>query len=215
MHSTETTILIAPEPPVNAPRPEGRRSDESLVASLQGGDREAFAELMERHKTGITSYLFRRVGDRDWAEDLAQEVFFRVFQKATTFKSEARFTTWLYRIAHNLSVDFLKRKRLEPRLGIVGRQDDSQGGGFEATDPDADPKEEVMRRETARKVFEAIEQLGPKYKDVFVLCALQGVRYEEAAGILGLSVKTVSSRLCRARKKFRGKIASVADKIKV
>jgi RNA polymerase sigma-70 factor (ECF subfamily) len=215
MHSTETTIVIAPEPPAKPPGPPGKRSDESLVASLQGGDREAFTELMGRHKGGITSYLFRRVGDRDWAEDLAQEVFFRVYRKAVTFKSEARFTTWLYRIAHNLSVDFLKRKRLEPRLGIVGKQNDSQGGGFVATDPGADPEEEVMRREAAKQVFEAIEGLGSKYKDVFVLCALQGLRYEEAAEVLGLSVKTVSSRLCRARKKFRGRIASVTDGIRV
>ncbi|MHC4777718.1 MAG: RNA polymerase sigma factor [Planctomycetota bacterium] len=214
MHSTESTILITPAAPVNEPERDRKRSDEALVEALRGGDRGAFRELMMRHKNGITSYLFRRVGDRDWAEDLAQEVFFRVFNKASTFKSEARFTTWLYRIAHNLSVDFMKRKRLEPRLGIVGTKPDSECGGFVAIDACLDPEEEAMRKEAATKVIEVVESLGAKYRDVFVLCAMQQLSYEEAAEVLGLSVKTVSSRLCRARKRFKGKIASVLDRIR-
>lgn len=191
---------------------EKARSDESLVEAVKRGDRGAFGALMERHKAGIVSYLYRRLSDRDWAEDLAQEVFLRVYRKVGDFKSDARFSTWLYRIAHNLSIDFLKRKRLEPRLGIGGGGSDSEPG-MEVESPSPDPEQDAMRRELGAKVLEAVHGLGAKYRDVFVLCAMQGLDYEGAAQVLGLSVKTVSSRLCRARKKFKAKMTPWVDTV--
>ena len=185
--------------------PEEPRSDETLVIAARNGDPESFSELMTRHKTGITSYLYRRIGDRTWAEDLGQEVFLRVYRKIGDFKADAKFTTWLYRIAHNLSVDFLKRRRLEPRLGVMGGAA-SESGSLRIEAPGSTPEEAAVRQELTGKVIETIESLGNKYRDVFVLCALQGLSYEEAGEVLGLSVKTVSSRLCRARKQFKARM---------
>ncbi len=193
--------------------PEKTVPDRALVEALQKGDRDAFRELMSRHKGGITSYLYRRVADRYWAEDLAQEVFLRAFRKIGTFKSQARFSTWLYRIAHNLSIDFLKRRKLEPRLKNMGGGETEGAPPFEVEAFGNDPGEEAVRRELREKVLETVQGLAKKYRDVFVLCTLQGLSYEEAAEVLDLSVKTVSSRLCRARKRFKARVEPFLDRI--
>ncbi|MCU0723240.1 MAG: sigma-70 family RNA polymerase sigma factor [Planctomycetes bacterium] len=204
MPQVETGIPVSSEAIRMA---EARLSDEALVASLQGGDEDAFRQLVGRYKSPVASYFFRRVRDRGWAEDLAQEVFLRVYQKIGGFKVESRFSTWLFRIAHNLSIDFLKRKHLEPRLGLDGGSSSTGGGGASAVPgPEADPGVELQRRELGARVVETIEALGSKYRDVFLLCAMEGMSYEDAGEVLGLTPKTVSSRLCRARKKFKARI---------
>jgi RNA polymerase sigma-70 factor, ECF subfamily len=195
------------------PMPGPGQSDEILVAALQGGDEEAFRDLLRRYKGPVASYLYRRVRDRDWAEDLAQEVFLRVYQKIGGFKAEARFSTWLFRVAHNLSVDFMKRKRLEPRP-VAMRQGSSDSGTAEPPSPETagDPRDQALREELGARVTETIEALGDKYRDVFLLCAMEGMTYEQAGEVLDLTPKTVSSRLCRARKKFKARIGPYVDR---
>jgi RNA polymerase sigma-70 factor (ECF subfamily) len=188
-----------------------QRSDELLIDQFVRGDEDSFKELVERYKRDIVSYVFRLVGDAGWAEDLAQDVFLKVYLKARDFRAKARFSTWLYRIAHNRAVDFLKRKKHEPKLVLHGGP---EGGGAEPIMPNRHegPHETSMRNELEAKLLGIVSDMDEKYRTVFVLCAMQRLSYEDAADVTGLSVKTVSSRLCRARKVFRAQAGPYLDR---
>jgi RNA polymerase sigma-70 factor (ECF subfamily) len=135
-----------------------------------------------------------------------------VFLKAGKFKAKSRFSTWLYRIAHNRAIDFLKRRRHEPKLVLNARaRPEGDEGDYEIPSSADDPSEISQRRELETKVMEVIGEMEDKYRSVFVLCAMKKLSYEDASGITGLPVKTVSSRLCRARKFFRARVQPFLD----
>ena len=189
-----------------------RKPDELLIDRFQRGEEDAFHEIVVRYKTELVSYLTRTVGDNGWAEDLAQDVFLKVFLNAGNFKARSRFSTWLYRIAHNRAVDFLKRKKHEPLLVLNAPRDSEQTDmPLGVLDRSQGPEQASLRNELEEKIMEIIDQMEEKYRTVFVLCAMQRLSYEEASEVTGLPVKTVSSRLCRARKFFRARAQPLLD----
>lgn len=188
------------------------RTDEVLLERFVDGDEAAFDELVLRYKREMVTYLERMVGDAGWAEDLAQDVFLKVYLKAGAFRARARFSTWLYRIAHNRAVDFLKRRKHEPRLVLHGaRETGADDREMPILDARGGPQECSSRRELEGKILDVVNGMDEKYRTVFVLCAMQRLSYEEAAEVTDLPVKTVSSRLCRARKLFRAKVRPYLD----
>ncbi|MCI0340410.1 MAG: sigma-70 family RNA polymerase sigma factor [Planctomycetales bacterium] len=190
-------------------------SDEALMASFQGGDRGAYRTLVDRHAGEILNYATRLVGDRGWAEDLTQDVFLRLWLKGSTFKAESKLSTWLYRVARNACLDFLKRRKHEPRLRdpAPGPASSSEYPALrlEAEDPAGGPERALERAELRGRVEAAIAALPERFRAPFVLCVLQGLSYDEAGAVLGCSVKTVSSRLSRARTRFRKAVAPYLD----
>jgi RNA polymerase sigma-70 factor (ECF subfamily) len=188
------------------------RSDELLIDRFRRGDRSAFGEIVERYKKEMVNYLYRLVGDAGWAEDLAQDVFLKVYLKADHFRARSKFSTWLYRIAHNRGVDFLKRRRHEPKLVLTaGSEKTGEVRDFDVVDHRDSPDGETHRGEMEKRIMGIVEEMDDKYREVFVLCAMKRLSYEDAAEVLDCSVKTVSSRLCRARKFFRAKVQPFLD----
>jgi RNA polymerase sigma-70 factor, ECF subfamily len=165
-------------------------SDEELLAAHLQGDRTAFAALMARHERRIYGLCFRVLGNREDAEDATQETFIGALRRAASFRGEAAFSTWLYRIAVNAATD-QARRRGRARLSPL----DPEEVGL-AADPGGDPGELVA---TAVTVQAALATVPEEFRVAVVLCDLYRVPYAEAAQILEVPVGTVKSRVFRGR----------------
>jgi len=182
------------------------RSDHDLMKACARGEMGSFAELVRRHKDFITNYLYRYTGDFRTAEDLAQEAFLRVFRKIPEYNATAKFTTWLYTIATNLAKDEFKRRSRHPAVPLEAQRPGADTSQIvTAAPPAATPRpEEASSREELRSyVHESLEALDPEAKEILVLREVQGLAYDEIAGILGVPVGTVKSRISRARMAFK------------
>lgn len=175
--------------------------DEILVAQFQAGRADAFDDLMKRYKGQIYAYLLRSVKNYEDAEELTIEVFFKAYRALDTWKPQARFSTWLYKIAHNLSIDFHRAKSRRPTYSL----DDEEFVLDEPTAVDlwSNPEWEVEEKDRHRVIREAIDQLSPKQKDVFMLNRYQGLQIKEITEVLGMAEGTVKIHLHRAVKKLQ------------
>ena len=190
------------------PLVKDERADEDLMLALKGGDDSAFAELMRRHRGPIVNYVNRLIGDRDRAEDLAQEVFLRVYRHAGTYRVTARFTTWLYTIASNLGKNELRNRARRRNVSMDDspyelKQDDyhlGTRGDFLQPDRITD------LNDRQRKVRTAIDSLPEHFRIMLVLRDLEGFAYEEIASMLDLPLGTVKSRINRARLEFKKRV---------
>jgi RNA polymerase sigma-70 factor (ECF subfamily) len=185
---------------------EHAETDEVLMARLVDGDLAAFDALYERHASRLRVFIARFIGDRDAADDLLQEVFLKVYRSPKSFDPKAKFLTWVYAVTRNACIDWLRRKKI--RFVPIGPSDDDDDGmpGIDPATPEYDrPEDKALSAELADHVATVTDALSPKLREVFVLCALQGLSYEEAADVIGCPVKTVSSRLSRARDSFFSK----------
>jgi len=186
-------------------------SDEHLMARFQSGDRLAYRLLVERYSRELLAFTARLLGDRTWAEDLTQDVFLRLYQKAHTFRAESTVATWLYRVARNACYDHLKRRKHEPRLMAVGAADGEPGSLPDPAAVEPTPARRLEQAELRDRVEAALAALPPRFREPFVLVVLQGLSYHDASRIAGCSVKTLSSRLSRARARFREQLAPYLD----
>jgi RNA polymerase sigma-70 factor (ECF subfamily) len=176
--------------------------DERLVRRAQRGDKAAFAELFTRYEGRIFGYLYRMVGNRAWAEDLAQEAFIQAHQHLSQLGPPYAFKAWMYRIAGNLALDGLRRYRHEVPLP------DWDGGHVTAPQPadhrrEGDPEQQARLAEVRAAVWRALHQLPDNYRQILVLREIDGLSYKEIAGVLGVSLDNVRITLHRARLQFR------------
>jgi len=182
-----------------------------LMRLVQSGDEEAFRELVRRFKGPITNFALRMLNDHDKAVDVAQETFINVYTHADGYRPVASFTGWLYRIAHNLAVNELRRRKREPILSIDGSIDPGRKDGprFEPCDPSSSVEEEIMGRELQDAVRRSIAALPQKYRSAIVMKDMQGLTFEECAGALGCPESTVKSRVMRARRMLRSRLEPI------
>ena len=175
-----------------------RMSDEELLSNSLEGNRVAFDLLIDRYYDRLYGYLLRFLKDPEMAEDLLQETFLRVWRKRGDFKHIASFSTWIYTIAGNLArSEWRRRKRWRMlRLGPGETEDDPD---IELPDPKAEPDTKVENELAVRALAEAVQKLPERYRQVVILRDMQGMTYEEIAGIVRVPVGTVKSRLNRGR----------------
>ena len=187
--------------------PPAEDPDRELVARWKAGDPGAFEELVRRHESRVYRFLMRMLGDAAEAEDVAQETFLRVYKFAGRYRPESPFTTWLYRIATNLSIEELRRRKRWARLAAFGKL---TGAGFGTGGGDGTvvPKiqEDLIRQELTAKVRAAIHTLPPKYRFPVVLRDIQGLSYQEVADVTQLPLNTVRTRLNRGRLMLKEKL---------
>jgi RNA polymerase sigma-70 factor (ECF subfamily) len=176
--------------------------DFALVREVREGSEAAFRVLVERYQDRIVSLVYRYLGDQDESEDVAQEIFLKVFRKIESFQFESSFYTWLYRIAVNAAQDRIKRRRRRRATSL-----DDLPPVFESQASDAGPADRVLlSREVAAAVREKVDELPPRYRTVLVLREFEGHTYEEISRILRCSIGTVESRLFRARQRLMRKL---------
>ena len=193
-------------------RPE-RLADEELLLRAGRGRLEAFEALVGRYEAALVRYFFRYTWDRARSEDLAQEVFVRLFTHARDYEPTAKFTTYLYRIAHNLWVDDCRRRRHE-RGQVSLEAENAEGVSLrEVVLSGADgPRDEARKEEIVEAVMGAVEALPEEHKAVFVLAEVEGLKYAEVAAILDIPEGTVKSRMHAAVKRLRERLAPVAPR---
>lgn len=179
--------------------------DRLLVSRAQGGDREAFAELVERYSKPIYGLVLRMVrGRREEAEDLTQEVFLRAYKALPRFRGESKFSTWLRKIAVNRTLNSLQKKSL-PSFSLHQSHD---GEEHEVEIPDASrgPDRMSERQETAEAIERAVGELSEALRLVFVMREFQGLSHEEIAQVLGSTSQAVRVRHHRAKKELAQKL---------
>lgn len=172
-------------------------SDADLMAKVALGDEQAFEALVERHRKKVLNLYYRLTWDKELAEDLAQEVFIRLFMHRGRYEETAKFTTYLYRIAHNCWIDHLRKTKQERKLKSLDAGGEDGVGlreRIEAIKVEA-PSEGIGKEEYSEAVISAIESLPECQKVVFVLSEVQGMRYAEIAETLGVPEGTVKSRM--------------------
>jgi RNA polymerase sigma-70 factor (ECF subfamily) len=171
-----------------------RQTDDELIRRVREGETRFFAELVQRYQDPVYGMTLRFVRSVRDAEDLAQEAFLRAYRGLDGFKGNARFSTWLYRIAWNLCADWLRRSRKPGRAALA--IDDAAG----IADGRLDVEEGVLAAEERREVRRALDHLDEKYRTVLILLYYQKMTYDQVAAVLDVPVKTVETRLYRARK---------------
>jgi RNA polymerase sigma-70 factor (ECF subfamily) len=190
-------------------------SDEELMLEVQRGSNTSFDILVDRFKVRLVNYLFRLTGDRDEAEEIAQEAFVKAFIHAGKYKTIAKFSTWLYTIATNLVRNRIRSKSRAPqflRLWDWGRDGSSESKPIDLVDQSKSPGETMNDMELNRLINEAIQEIPEKYRTSFVLREINQLSYEEIAAATGLKLGTVRSRINRARNCFRKILEPILEK---
>lgn len=183
----------------------GADEDSELVRRAQAGDRLAFEELVRRHADRLHAVVARLVSDRHEAEEVTQEAFLRAWRGIASFKGDARFFTWLYRIGVN---EARRRARRRPPAGTVASLDEH---GVEPADPRPAPDRDAEHRDLRAALERAVRALDSDYRAPLILRDVEGLSTGEAAAIMGLSEAAFKSRLHRARLAVRNAIEDHLD----
>ena len=182
--------------------------DAVLMTRVKQGDREAFAQLVEKYRQPVMNLVFRTLRDPSEAEDLAQQVFVQVFKSAARYEVSARFTTWLFTITRNLCLNEIRRRSRHPAdsLDETVAGDDDQPLRQPADVRAAAAPETLLREELFAKVEEAIAALPEAQRTAILLCRHEDVSYEEIAQVLGVSVSATKSLIHRGREALKARL---------
>lgn len=188
--------------------PIEKLSDHSLIEATKKGDEDAFAEIVNRYRNPITNYLYRFLNDYEEAVDLAQETFVRVYFAIERYHTEYAFSTYIYRIATNLAISELRKRKRRKLLSLTGLFQTEEDSEIEFQPPDekALPDENLIEDEQSRVISKAIATLPDKYRAPIILRDVEGRSYEEVAQILELGLGTTKSRISRARGLLKDKL---------
>ena len=181
--------------------------DERLVELALDGDEEAYGVLVRRYQRRLTAFLSQLVGDLELARELTQEAFVRAWSALERFDPRYRFSTWLFRIAHNLGIDQLRRKRLQT---VSLYRTDSEGEELEVVvaDLDKDPLGHLENRALADELRRIIDGLRPEYRELVLLRHFAGLSYQEIAVFKEMPLGTVKNKLFRAHSVLRDALAA-------
>lgn len=186
------------------------RTDAELVAEARRGSEDAFRELVVRFERPIYSLVVRMIQDPGMAEDLAQEVFTKAFRHLETYDPARKFSSWLFKIAHNTTIDHLRRRlpRTVPlERTVPGEEERGDLAAVLADESLEDPSAAAERRDMARALEHAIARLRPEYREAVILFYLEGVSYQDICEATGLPLGTVKTNLHRARKELAATMA--------
>ncbi|HXS26866.1 MAG TPA: RNA polymerase sigma factor [Steroidobacteraceae bacterium] len=183
--------------------------DGELMLRYAGGDLRAFTALYARHRAPLYRYLARLVQDREAADDLFQEVWSRLIAHRARYEPRARFSTYLYRVAHNCCIDHLRRAATRPALMAVEEETADDDPMLTLSAPDQDsPESRLERAELLACYRSALESLPLEQRDVFLLVEQSGLSLEEIAFVTGVGLETAKSRLRYALAKLRRALAA-------
>ena len=176
-----------------------REREQELIAAVLAGDADSFEPLVIEHQKKIYNLALRMTGDPDDAFDVTQDAFVRAYSSLKDFRGESAFGSWLYRLASNLCLDFLRSKK---RHAVLSLSDED--GELEISDLRFSPESELERAELRDAVSRGLERLPAAARQIIVMRDVSGLSYAEIAEILGLELGTVKSRIARAREKLIG-----------
>ncbi len=176
------------------------QEDSNLVGRCLAGEEGAYGLLLKKYKRPVFSLVYRMVRQREEAEELASEAFFKAFRALASYDPEQPFSSWIFKIASNLSIDWLRKRKLETSSL------DEEDSVWEVPDERPTAEDVLEKKQTMRVVEEAIGRLAPDYRAVVLLRHQEERSYEEIAEILGLPLGTVKVRLFRAREELKKRL---------
>jgi RNA polymerase sigma-70 factor (ECF subfamily) len=179
-------------------------ADGELVQSALAGRESGFEELVRRYQRPIAAYVYRMVGDYDAALDLTQEVFIKVYNSLSRYRSEFKFSTWIYKIAHNAAIDHLRRHSAREQALSNGADGERTEVAIESRR--LTPEQESERNERCSEIETVVRLLPHAYRELIVLRHSQDLSYDEIAEVTGLPLGTVKNRLFRAREAMRDQL---------
>lgn len=177
-------------------------TEQELIHSARKGDSMAFGELMQAHQDKIYTLCYRMTGNAEDAADLTQEVFLSAWRSLSRFQEQSSFGTWVYRMATNASIDFLRREKRRQVLSMT-MEEDSEERQAQVPDERYSPHRLLEQKEARQAVADALAALSPEHRQVLVLREMEGLSYQEIGQLLGLEEGTVKSRIARARLALR------------
>jgi len=187
-----------------------RPSDEDLIERFQNGDLYAFDLIVKRYKEQLLNFVYRFVGNQEEAEDIIQETFLRVYRKRKAYKRIAKFSTWIYTIAGNLSRTELRRRKRRKLFSVseMGFEDRD----YEISDDVYNPETQVDGVIQEEIIHREINNLSPKFREVIILRDVQELSYEEISKIIKVPIGTVKSRVNRGRLKLQSQLKDLMKK---
>ena len=177
-------------------------SDAEIVQTVLQGNKDRYALLVDRYSARLINYLTRMAGNRWEGEELAQETFVRAYFALDSYKSQYKFSTWLFKIATNLCLNHLKKRQRLVHVDDYRNEEDESAWVLPDSHQDGDPVAVARRREMQRQIQRAIDQLPPAYRSAVILRYLHGLSYQEIADVLDLPMGTVKSRIGRGRSRL-------------
>ena len=188
--------------------PDQKLSDHELIEATKGGDEAAFGEIMNRYRNPLTNYLYRFLNDYEEAVDLAQETFVRVYFAIDRYHTQFAFSTYIYRIATNLAISEIRRRKRRRLLSLTGLFQSGDDSEIEFQPPDTRilADEELIEEERDRTIARAIAALPEKYRVPVILRDIEGKSYDEVAEIMELGLGTTKSRISRGRGLLKEKL---------
>jgi RNA polymerase sigma-70 factor (ECF subfamily) len=183
--------------------------DTALMLKVSRGDTRSFGLLLQRHRGSVVTHLHRLVRNHAIAEELAQDVFIRIYRSRSNYRPDAKFTTWLFRITMNIALNWRRDTRRE--AGFVRLDRDLQGGRkLQLSDGERRADEVLVHSQRAEEIRAAIETLPPKQLAAVLMHKYEGMDYTQIAEVLGCSIPALKSILFRAYEKLRRKLAHLA-----
>ena len=185
------------------------------MALARAGREAAYRELLHRYERPVFSLIYRMVRDRATSEDLTQETFIKVLNALESYRPEFKFSSWIFKIANNASIDHLRRRELDT-LSLDGSpdartSDEVQATALQASDRGPSPLAALESRELGTAIEQAVAKLRPEYRSCILLRHVEGRAYEEIAEALDLPLGTVKTYIHRARLELRESLAHLKD----
>lgn len=196
-------------------RASGRSlSDHQIIERVKDGDEAAFGEIMSRYKNPITNFLYRFLNDYEEAVDLAQETFVRVYFAIDRYHTNYAFSTYIYRIASNLAITELRKRKRRSVFSLTGLFQSDDGDTTEFQPPDSRPlaDSDLIEDERSRVIAKAIATLPPKYRIPIILRDVEGRSYEDVAELMQLGLGTTKSRISRGRGLLKEKLVGYVQR---
>ncbi len=179
-----------------------REQEVQIVQCVLQGDVNAFEKLVLEYEKAVFGITQRMCGNAEDAADMTQETFIKAYNSLSSFRGDSKFSVWLYRIATNVCLDFLRSKSRKPTVSLSAEDDDGEEVELDIADESQSPERLLERGLTRDAVRRGLNALSPEYRQILLLREIQGLSYEEIADVLTLEVGTVKSRIFRARKRL-------------
>jgi len=196
---------------VNEAEVDSRQEDAELLRAVQQGDATAFRGLVEKYQNRVYGMVYGMLRNREDARDITQEAFVKAYKNLGSFRLESSFYTWLYRIAMNLAIDHVRKRKRRKTTSFedeIGARDET--GAIDEIHHQDSPRRALERKQLYVRIMEAMDKLPEDQRQVVLLRELEGLSYKEIAEVMAIPEGTVMSRLYYARRKLQQLLA--ADK---
>lgn len=208
---TDMAAIVDSLPVSSYPQWMADLEEQALLERIRSGDQSGFELLVKEHSGKVIGLAWRLVGNREEAEDLAQEAFLRLHRSLPGFRGESRISTWLYRTTTRLAIDHLRRERLRRKLFFFRQNNEAPDPVELACDPGSDPGRELQSQEAMQTLRTSLGKLSPRQQVIFTLRHYEGLALKEIAEHLGLETGTIKAHLHRAVSQLRLDLAEYRE----